>query len=174
MNTTLTQSDGKIVTDTRDLRAEAAALAQSSTVSGMIVRPMIEARYDPYRLILVGYDVSGASLRGIEQALAAIDKKNRMPEQGAVKRMILFLMANTKRRKHHGVADELLLSGLVSVAMEYPKRIVSDVLFNWHKRVGDEAIFTPVQAELYRALEEVSAPLRVLRAQLKATQTILA
>lgn len=131
------------------------------TTSDVEVKPVFSASYNPYAINLDRYDVSGPA-PALKRALKKLRAENPRGDPDEIKDKVLFLMANTKRRDEHDLAEHLLKAGLCSVAADYPVRIVSEVIGNWHKREGREAIFTPVRAELYRAPPRPSAPDTVL------------
>ena len=129
----------------------------------MTVKAITQTCYEPYRVEIVRYAIHAKNPEAVKSALAQLDAKNPMLDDAYARRLIAFLLANTKRRKEHVVSEKLLLSGLLMVARQYPKKIVEHVIGSWYKRAGDEAIFTPSQAEFYRAIEEVAQPWKVLR-----------
>lgn len=132
----------------------------------MTVKARSQTVYDPYGVIITGYDIINADDHAIKSAIYKLDLENPAIEEIDAKRMIAFLMANTKRRKEHAVSEKLLMSGLTLIARQYPRRIVEHVVGNWYKRPGDDAIFTPSQAEFYRAIKDAGEPWRILRNEL--------
>lgn len=144
----------------------AQAVAAYMTSSDIRVRPLFSKSYDPFDVRLVGYDVASdgpARIKALED-LRTIWPRGDLAE---INKMVLFLMANTKRREEHDMAEKLHRSGLCAVAAEYPVVIVSEVIENWYKREGPQAIFTPTQAELFRALEDAAAPIVLLERELE-------
>lgn len=149
----------------RGIVAQAQAVAASMTTHKVSVKPSFSKSYEPYAVHLVGYDVTG-DVDALKGSLERLRENFPAGDPAEIKKMVTFLMANTKRRAEHDLAEHLLRAGLCAVAGDYPVRIVTEVIEGWHKLDGSQAIFTPVQAELYRALEAAAAPVVLLDREL--------
>jgi len=134
-----------------------------------VARPIVRALYDPYRVELMGYEIQKTDPAHYREAIRQLADEHPPPtDDELLKKKLLYLMANTKRRKEHAVAEHLQVAGLAHVSKQFPMKTVDEVVMTWYKRPGDEAIFTPSQAEFYRALEQADQPRALLLAQLQA------
>lgn len=123
-------------------------------------RTILEPRFDQqltgWRLPAVSVDEARVTLSRLKDACPPVTREQAVD---AVK----YLFGATKRRQQSIHADAYTIRTLIDVALQYPAAVVDHVVATWHRREGDEAIFTPAQAEFYRALEEAARPLALLR-----------
>lgn len=141
-------------------RAQAEALATFLKTLGVEIKPDLFTTYEPFRVRIRGYEITpGGDVRA---ALDRLRQEFPKAEIAQARDLILRLIAKTKARAMSNDAARVMVAEYIAVTQEFPLVYIQRVIADWHKRDGDEAIFMPSAAELWRALDAEAEAYMVL------------